>query len=79
MGYRGKVAEREAARQLRAAALRFWSELTGIPEAQFTRAYRAVADPSIRRAKHPYGCPAVRYVCTRTHRAVMGLVGALLT
>ena len=59
-------------------AVRFWSELTAIPADQFIKPYRAVADPSIRSSKHPMGFPAVRYSCTRTHRAVMGLVHALL-
>jgi transcriptional regulator with XRE-family HTH domain len=61
------------------AAIAYWSELTAIPPAQFGRPYRAVPDRSIRRAKHPMGCPAVRYACSRTHRAVMGLVHALLS
>jgi transcriptional regulator with XRE-family HTH domain len=135
MGYRGKVAEQERARELRAQAwtlleiaqelgvakssvslwvrdvaftpnhrrasrmrgpsaaqmrkaaeieelleeaVHFWSELTAIPPNQFIKPYRAVPDPSIRRSKHPLGCPAVGYACTRTHRAVMGLVSALL-
>lgn len=57
----------------------FWSELTDIPLAQFGKAYRAIPDPSIRRSKHPMGCPSVRYACSRTHRKVMGLVEALLS
>ena len=57
----------------------FWSSLTGIPLEQFRRPYRAVPDPSIRHAKHVHGCPMVGYSCTRTHRAVMGLVAALLS
>lgn len=60
------------------AASEFWSELTRIPVPQFGEPYRAVADPSIRRSKHPLGCPSVYYCCSRTHRAVMGLVHALL-
>jgi transcriptional regulator with XRE-family HTH domain len=59
-------------------AVRFWTELTGIPAAQFTKPYRATPDPSIRRAKHARGCPGVAYGCSKTHRAVMGLVHALL-
>ena len=59
-------------------ATTFWSDLTAIPSTQFIRPYRAVADPSIRRSKHVLGCPKVRYTCSRTHRAVMGLVDALL-
>jgi len=59
-------------------ATAFWSELTGIPLTQFGKPYRAVPDPSIRKSKHPMGCPSVIYSCSRTHRAVMGLVEALL-
>jgi len=61
-----------------AAATAFWSELTGISESQFLKPYRAVPDPSIRRAKHVHGCVSVRYSCSTTHRSIMGLVGALL-
>ena len=58
-------------------ASRFWSELTHIPLAQFIKPYRAVPDLSIRHSKHLRGCPAVRYSCSATHRAIMGLIGAL--
>ena len=61
------------------AALEFWSQLTGIPKTQFHKTYRAEPDPSIRTTKHPMGCAAVRYSCSRTHRAVMGLAAALLS
>jgi hypothetical protein len=60
-------------------ATQFWAEVTGIPPAQFLKPYRAVPDPSIRRSKHPMGCPGVRYSCSRTHRAIMGLIGGLLS
>jgi hypothetical protein len=60
-------------------ALAFWVEVTAVPREQFIKPYRAVPDPSIRRAKHPMGCPSVSYACTRTHREVTGLVEALLT
>jgi len=60
------------------AAMAYWSALTGIPEGQFTKPYRALPDPSIRRAKHVHGCIAVSYSCSATHRSVMGLVRALL-
>lgn len=56
----------------------FWSERTGIPVDQFTRPYRAVPDAGIRNNKHEHGCISVRYACARTHRTVIGLVGALL-
>jgi hypothetical protein len=62
-----------------AAAIAFWSAVTGIPEAQFVKPYRAVPDPSIRNAKHVHGCVGVRYSCSATHRSIMGLVGALLS
>ena len=61
------------------AANDFWSQLTGIPTSQFIAPYRAVPDPSIRRSKHPMGCPGVGYACSKTHRAIMGLVHGLLT
>lgn len=60
------------------AANTFWSELTSIPITQFGKPYRAAPDPSIRRSKHPNGCPSVVYSCARTHRSIMGLVDALL-
>lgn len=61
------------------AAVTFWSNLTRIPTSQFNKPYRAVADASIRRSKHPMGCPAIVYASRRTHRAVMGVVSALLS
>jgi len=61
------------------AANDHWTQVTGIPTTQFGQPYRAVPDPSIRTAKHIYGCPCVIYSCSRTHRAVMGLVHALLS
>jgi hypothetical protein len=57
----------------------FWSEVTGVLLAQFGRAYRAEADPSIRQNKHEHGCGYVNYCCAYTHRGVMGLVRALLS
>jgi hypothetical protein len=62
-----------------AAAIAFWSALTGIPPSQFSKPYRAVPDPSIRHAKHVHGCVTVRYSCSATHRSIMGLVNALLS
>jgi len=60
------------------AAIAFWSDVTRIPPTQFTAPYRAVPDASIRTTKHPTGCAYVNYSSARTHRAVMGLVDALL-
>ena len=62
-----------------AASTAYWSTLTGVPEAQFAKPYRAAPDPSIRHAKHVHGCIAVGYSCSATHRSVMGLVRALLS
>jgi transcriptional regulator with XRE-family HTH domain len=61
------------------AAVEHWSGVTGIPAGQFQKPYRAVADGGIRASKHVHGCATVRYSCARTHRAVMGLVAALLS
>jgi hypothetical protein len=61
------------------AAQKHWATVTGIPLTQFRASYRAKADPSIRTKKHPFGCAYVRYDCSRTHRAIMGLVKALLS
>lgn len=61
------------------AAIDHWVTVTGIPAAQFIKPYRAIADPSIRRAKHQMGCASVYYGCSRTHRAIMGLTAALLS
>jgi hypothetical protein len=60
-------------------AISFWSGVTAIPPNQFLAPYRAVPDPSVRRTKHPMGCPGIRYSCSKTHRAIMGLVEALLS
>jgi hypothetical protein len=61
------------------AANHFWSQTTGIPIERFRQPYRAKPDPSIRRSKHPMGCPAVCVGSMRLHRRVMGLVDALLS
>ena len=59
------------------AAIGHWAEVTGVPEGQFGRAYRAVPDASIRTTKHRFGCASVSYGCSDTQRAIMGLVRAL--
>lgn len=57
----------------------YWATVTGIPTSQFMKPYRAVRTSSkVRRTKHEFGCPRVDYSCSRTHRAIMGLVAALL-
>ena len=62
-----------------AAAEHFWSDLLSIPGDRFLKPYRAIADPTIRRSKHEMGCPRVTYTCSRTHRAILGLVEALVS
>jgi hypothetical protein len=62
-----------------AAAVMYRSALTGIPQSQFGKPYRAIPDASIRHAKHVHGCVTVSYSCSATHRSVMGLVSALLS
>jgi transcriptional regulator with XRE-family HTH domain len=61
------------------AAELHWSAVAGVPRSQFGKAYRAVADPSIRRNKHEFGCAYLDYGCSKTHRQVMGLIRALLS
>lgn len=61
------------------AANVFWSDLVDIPISQFNRPYRAVPDPTIRKAKHLMGCPCIVYTSSPTHRLVMGLVESLLS
>jgi hypothetical protein len=61
------------------AAESHWAGVTGVPRTHFRAPYRAVADPTIRRNRHEYGCAYVRYACSTTHRTIMGLIGALLS
>jgi predicted transcriptional regulator len=61
------------------AAHAFWSRVMGIPVSQFGKPYRPPADPSIRNTKHEHGCAYVRYTSTSIHRAIMGIVSALLS
>lgn len=60
------------------AAISHWSGITGVPPSQFGKPYRAVPDATIRHNKHQHGCCHVRYCCSRTHRAIMGMMRALL-
>jgi hypothetical protein len=61
------------------AAERYCSRVSGVSRAQFRAPYRAKADPTIRHAKHEFGCVYVNYGCSKTHRSIMGLVRALLS
>jgi hypothetical protein len=61
------------------AATSFWADIVDIPPSQFRRPYRARPDSTIRLNKHEYGCASIEYSCSTTHRAVMGLVAALLS
>ena len=60
------------------AAIAFWSDLVSIPASQFAKLYRAVADKTMRRNRHIYGCPAISYGSTAIHRRVMGMISAVL-
>lgn len=55
----------------------FWAQVTAVPRGQFHSPARVPARGAP--TKHPMGCASVRYGCSRTHRAVMGLVEGLLT
>jgi hypothetical protein len=59
------------------AATAFWSEAVGIPESQFTKPYRAVADATRRANRHSNGCASVTYNCRSTHRRVMAMIEAV--
>jgi hypothetical protein len=61
------------------AAQRFWSEVTGIPPAQFSKPYRATPSGGPHATKHEHGCPAIRYSCRSTLRAILGLCDGLLS
>jgi len=61
------------------AAERYWSALTRVPRHQFQAAHRVPADVSIRNNRHKYGCCYVVYCSSPVHRAIMGLVRALLS
>ena len=59
------------------AAEAFWSRVLEIPLNQFTKPYRAVADPTCRTGKHANGCATVLYSCSLTHRRVMAMIEAI--
>jgi hypothetical protein len=61
------------------AAFDHWSAITAIPRSRMGKPYRAVPDIGIRHNKHEHGCVSVSYSCSRTHRAIMGLVRGLLS
>ncbi len=56
-----------------------WSAVTGVPLSQFGAPFRARSDPTIRHNKHEFGCCYVRYCVSSTHRAIMGMIRALLS
>ena len=59
------------------AAEAFWSAVLEIPLNQFSKPYRAVADPTRRTGKHANGCATVLYSCSLTHRRVMAMIEAI--
>jgi hypothetical protein len=56
-----------------------WEQITDIPRCQFNSANRVPARTGIRTNRHDFGCCYVGYGSSLTHRAVMGLVRALLS
>jgi hypothetical protein len=60
-------------------AERYWSRVTAVPRCQFQAANVVPANASIRNNRHEFGCCYVRYASSFLHRAVMGLVRALLS
>lgn len=60
-----------------AAAIAFWSSVTGVPQAQFNKPYRAVVDETMRGNRHVYGCAGVAYSSSLTHRRVMAMIEAI--
>jgi hypothetical protein len=59
------------------AAESFWSRVLEIPLNQFSKPYRAVADPTRRTSKHANGCATLLYSCSLTHRRVMAMIEAV--
>ncbi len=58
-------------------AIAFWSDSLGIPHSQFNKAYRAVADPTMRTNRHLNGCASIVYSSTFVHRRVMAMIEAV--
>jgi hypothetical protein len=56
-----------------------WSMVSGVPRAQFGSPTIVPADPTIRHSKHVFGCCYIRYSSSLVHRAIMGLIRALLS
>ncbi|HWL36694.1 MAG TPA: hypothetical protein VNQ77_10920 [Frankiaceae bacterium] len=61
------------------AAVAVLSAVTGVREAQYTKPYRAVVEPTRRARRHEHGCLTVRYACSWTHSRVMALADLLLS
>jgi hypothetical protein len=61
------------------AAEQQWSAVTSIPRHQFQAAHRVPANASRRKNRHEFGCCYVGYASSSVHRAIMGLVRALLS
>ena len=56
----------------------FWSEVTGVPIGQFTRAHRPPAQPTRRTNRHVNGCCHVIYSSTPMLRQIIGMMRALM-
>lgn len=59
------------------AAVRYWSNVTGVPPDQFHKPYRAVVDPTMRGNRHEFGCARIVYSDTSLHRRVMARIRAI--
>ena len=60
------------------AAEAHWSGVARVPRSQFTKAYRAAVDDTMRANRHVFGCCHVRYHSTADLRAVMGLIEGMI-
>ena len=59
------------------AATRFWSLVTRVPVAQFTKPSRPPSGPRRTSRRHLNGCATVVYSCSLTHRRVMAMIEAV--
>ena len=59
------------------SATEYWSRAIDLPTAQFTKPYRARADPTRRVNRHEHGCATLVYSCRLTHRRVMARIATV--
>ncbi len=58
-------------------AVSFWSDVTAIRREQFTKAYRAEPDATLRHNRHVHGCVGVVVHSRSLHRRVMARIEAV--